>query len=67
MLAVDPPYLAVRVGVNYRDYILRDIEPAPHGLTDEVADSADQKRRCFIADLDRLLTATAVSRVPGDL
>lgn len=58
--------LAVRVGVNYLDCIVRDIEPFPHGFTAKLQILPTRNGVALLGGLERLLTAAAVSRLSGD-
>jgi hypothetical protein len=58
--------LAVRVGVNYLDCIVRDIESAPHGFTAKLQILPTRNGVALLDGLERLLTAVAVSRLSGD-
>jgi len=59
--------LTVRVGANYLNCIIRDVELASHshGLTAKLQILPTRASFALLSGLERLLTATAASRVSG--
>ena len=57
--------LAVRVGVNYLDCMVRDVELAARGFTAELQILPTRNGVALLVGLQRLVTATAATRVSG--
>ena len=58
--------LTVRVGVNYLNCIVRQVELDVHGFTAKLQILPTRNSVALLKGLERLLTATAVSPASGD-
>ena len=57
--------LLVRLGGNYLDCIVRDVELAPHGFTARLHILPTRNGVAFLDALQLLVTATAATRAAG--